>query len=189
MKNYILAILLGLIMSSCGARKAEKERAEESAKNEIADNSKYKKSEETEAKSEVNIKKSEELIINDQDQTTTVKEVLEPVDNTKPASYKDKDGKLQELNNAKKTTETTTKNNNTKIKGSTKTESSEKVDEKAKKKESVKNDIKAKSDTKKVSKNISVNRDAWNLLWLLIFIPVWWVCKNWTRITEKFWWV
>jgi len=193
---WVIAIILGFAMNSCGARKVDKNRLEEETKTELTDTSKLAEIGNSETKTETNVKKSETVAVNDQDQTTTVKEILEPLDASKPASYTDKDGKKQDLNNAKKTTETTTKNNNTKTDISANTESVNKSEAKAKKAISVKNDIAKKADTKKVSEDIKIDREAWsvwNLLWILIPIGlIVLAVKNRMKIAgwiESIWWV
>lgn len=168
---WALILIFSFLVMSCGARKAEKKRYEESLKTELTDKSKVVASEETTEASETNIKKTVETTVNNQDQTITKKETIEPIDNSKRASYKDENGKLQELNNAKKTTETTTRNNNTKTEQKEKSEASKKEDSSSNKNESKQNDIKANSDAKKATEDIKVDREswsAWNLLWLLI---------------------
>ena len=189
MKNqtFLMMLLIVIIFtfSGCGTVKKDTTRTEEVTKTEIEDKSKNDKSEIAETNGETNIKKSQQLTVNDQDQTTSKKEVLEPIDATKPASYVDENGKKQELNNAKKTTETTTKKNNTKTEASTKNDTSKKVAGKSIKKESADNNIKVKGAAKKAAEEIQVDRKTWsiwNFLWLLIPIGVYFIWKNKTKI-------
>lgn len=163
----MLVVSLLILFCSCGARQAEKKRTEESSKTELTNFSKIDKSENTES----NIKKSESVIINDQDQTTTIEETVEPLDASKSASYTDSTGKKQELNNAKKTIKTTVKNNNTKTESAAKTEASVKID----KKESEAKNSKTKAVAEKKANDLNIKRDAWslwNLSWLLVPIVV-----------------
>jgi len=193
--SVITALVLLFALFGCGARKVEKNRVEESTKTEIADKSKTDKLEITETKTETNIKKSEEITINNQDQSTTVEETIEPLDPNKEAAYIDVSGKKQILNNAKKTTKTTTKNNNTKTESSTKTDASEKLASKTDKKVFDFKDIKVVGIAKKKTEDIHIKRDAvslWNWLWFLIPIGVcYWAWKNKTTIAAKLsgWWV
>lgn len=157
--NTVLHILLVLlILTSCGARKAEKKRLKESLSTELVDKSETAKAEEIKVISETNVNRTTETTVNDLDETTTVKETIEPVDKTQKATYKDKYGNLQELNNAKKTTETTTKKNNTKTDISEKTAVTVKADSTSNKKESSKNDIKANSEANKATEDIKIDR-------------------------------
>lgn len=198
-RNHILlwlfAIAVALALNSCGTFKKDKTQTEEVTKTEIEDQSKNDKSEIAETQGETNIKKSQELTVDDQNQTESVKEVIEPLDPTKPASYVDEKGKKQELNNAKKTTETKKEKNNKKTESATKTDTSQKLATKATKKESADNDIKAKTATKKAAEEIHMDRESWslwNLLWLLIPVGIYWTWKNKVKIigwVNGLWWV
>jgi len=192
---WIFAIICG-ILNSCGARKSEKNRLTEDTKTEFTDTSKLAEIGNSETKTESNLKKLETLSISYQDQTTTVKEIWEPLDTSKPSSYTDKYGKKQDFNNAKKTTETTTKNNNTKTDISANTESVNKSEAKAKKAISVKNDIAKKAAAKKASEDIKIDREAWSVWnWLWLLIPIGLIvllAKNRMKISswiESIWWV
>jgi len=184
MKNYLIIALL-ILFCSCGAVKKDKTKTEEVIKTEMEDKSKNDKSEIAETNGETNIKKSQQLTVNDQDQTESVKEVIEPLDPTKEASYIDTSGKKQVLNNAKKTTETKTEKNNKKTESATKTDTFKKLANKSIKKESAGNNIKAKATAKTAAEAIHVDRESWsmwNLLWLLIPIGIYLVWKNKTKI-------
>lgn len=189
MKNHSLLIAALILLWGCGAVKKDITRTEEAAKTEIQDKSKNDKSEIAETQSETNIKKSQQVIVNDQNQTELVKEIIEPLDPTKEASYTDASGKKQVLNNAKKTTETKKEKNNTKTEAATKIDTSEKLDEKSAKKETAANNIKVKAAAKKADEGIHVERKAWsalNLLWILIPIGiVYWIWKNKAAIGAK----
>jgi len=194
--NKIALIMAFSLAISCGARKAEKNRLTEETKTEFTDTSKGSEIGNSETKTESNLKKLETLSISYQDQTTTVKEIWEPLDASKPASYTDKNGKKQDFNNAKKTTETTTKNNNTKTDISANTESVNKSEAKAKKAISVKNDIAKKAAAKKAAEEIKIDRKAWNIWnWLWLLIPIGLIIlavKNRMKIAcwlENIWWV
>ena len=145
LNNYIKIIVLVVVLSSCGARKVIRIESKEAAKAEFSDQSKSEQTEQSQTKGEINVKKSEEVTVDNQNQTLTKKETIEPVDPTKPASYTDKDGKKQELNNSKKTIETRTQINNTKTESKVKTETLEKKESKTNKKKYENKNIKAKT--------------------------------------------
>jgi hypothetical protein len=193
---WALILLTSFLLMSCGARKAESSKTKEAAKAEFSDQSKSEQAEQSQTKGETNVKKSEQIIISDNNQSQTIIETVQPVDPTKLATYKDKNGKLQELNNAKVITQTTTQKNNTKTGVETKTEASGKSESQSNKKGSENKDIKAKSGSEKLAKEKVVNREAWsifNFLWLLVPAAVlYYVWKNRVKIGKKItgvWWV
>ena len=193
LNNYIKIILLIVVLSSCGSRKVTRTESKEDAKAEFSNQSKSEQTEQSQTKGEINVKKSEEVTVDNQNKILTKKETIEPVDPTKPASYTDKDGKKQELNNSKKTIETRTQMNNTKTESKVKTETSGKTETKAHKKDLKNKDIKAKSATKKLAQKNHINREAWsfwNWIWLLIPAAViYYVWRNRIAIGKKIWWV
>jgi FtsZ-interacting cell division protein ZipA len=193
MKKLLSILFTFFLMSgiwSCGARKVEKNRTKESTKTELTDKSKTDKSEVDQTKAETNIKKTELVTVDDQNQITTIEEVLEPLDSSKEAAYTDDSGKKQILNNAKKTTKTIIENNNTKTDVNTKTEGFAKSESQLNKKESTANNIKYNTNSKKAVELIHIKRDAWspwNWLWLIIPIGVcYWV---WDKYKDKIWFV
>ena len=189
LNNYIKIILLVVVISSCGSRKVIRIESKEAAKAEFSDQSKSEQTEQSQTKGEINVKKSEEVTVDNQNQTLTKKETIEPVDPTKPASYTDKDGKKQELNNSKKTIETRTQMNNTKTESKVKTETSEKKESKTKKKKYENKNIKAKTTNEKLAQENHVAREAWsvfNFLWLLVPAAVlYYVWRNRIAIGKK----
>ena len=189
LNNYIKIIVLVVVLSSCGSRKVTRTESKEAAKAEFSDQSKSEQTEQSQTKGEINVKKSEEVTVDNQNQTLTKKETIEPVDPTKPASYTDKDGKKQELNNSKKTTETRTQINNTKIESKAKTETLEKKESKTNKKKYENKNIKAKTTNEKLAQENHVDREAWsvfNFLWLLVPAAVlYYVWRNRVAIGKK----
>lgn len=166
-------------LMSCGSRKSEKTNKSDSSKTELTDLSKNDKS----IVEDSNIKSSEKITINNQDQTTIIEETIEPLDVLKPASFVE-NGKKQELFNSKKTTKTTVKNNNTKMEIASKKDNKTNIVQKEKKQ----NNIKKKAESKKEQSKKKVDREAysfWNWLWLLI--PVVLVISNWKKIKDKIW--
>ena len=189
LNNYIKIILLVVVISSCGSRKVIRIESKEAAKAEFSDQSKSEQTEQSQTKGEINVKKSEEVTVDNQNQTLTKKETIEPVDPTKPASYTDKDGKKQELNNSKKTIETRTQMNNTKTESKVKTETSGKTESKTNKKKYENKNIKAKTTNEKLAQENHVDREAWsvfNFLWLLVPAAVlYYVWRNRVAIGKK----
>ena len=189
LNNYIKIILLVVVISSCGSRKVIRIESKEAAKAEFSDQSKSEQTEQSQTKGEINVKKSEEVTVDNQNQTLTKKETIEPVDPTKPASYTDKDGKKQELNNSKKTIETRTQMNNTKTESKVKTETLEKKESKTNKKKYENKNIKAKTTNEKLAQETHVDREAWsvfNFLWLLVPAAVlYYVWRNRVAIGKK----
>ncbi|MBC7847265.1 MAG: hypothetical protein H7Y10_12310 [Flavobacterium sp.] len=163
---------------SCGASKSDKTKTKEEIKTEASNKSTV------DASDESNVKKTEKTTVDDQNQTTTKETTYEPIDNTKPSSIIDADGKETKLNNSKKTTRETTQKNNTK------TAVAKASDENHKSKTSAKSESNNKSSAKKAG--LAVKRENkgfsfWNLLWLLIPATViWWVWKNKTKIIAWF---
>ena len=190
-KTTILKILfvfwIGLtifLLSSCGASKSDKNKTKEETKKEASNKSTV------DAATESNVKKTEKTTVDDQNQTTTKETTYEPIDNTKPSSIIDPDGKETKLNNSKKTTRETTQKNNTK------TAVAKASDENHKSKTSAKSESNNKSDAKKsglVVKRENEGFSFWNLLWLLIPAAViYLIWKNKTKIIGWFsglWWV
>ena len=180
----VLAALLVFAINACGARKKNTTKTEQSTTVESIDKSKIDKYENTES----NIKKLETVIINNQNQTTTIEETVEPIDPTKEAFFTDKEGRKQSLVNGKKTTKTTVSNNNTKKKN--KKKGAETI--KTNKKESEAKEIKTKAETVKKAATLHVKREAvslWNLAWLLIPFSLYLIYRNWAKINEKIWWI
>lgn len=126
----LLALSLLVLLCSCGTRKVQKSVNKESSTTEQTTTEKKDIEVEKETQKESNVKKTETITVDDKNQETTKETVYEPIDNTKPSSIIDPDGKETKLNNSKKTTKETTKNNNSKTE--TKKESSEEIKEKAK---------------------------------------------------------
>ena len=189
LNNTLKIIVLVVVISSCGSRKVIRIESKEAAKAEFSDQSKSEQTEQSQTKGEINVKKSEEVTVDNQNQTLTKKETIEPVDPTKPASYTDKDGKKQELNNSKKTIETRTQMNNTKTESKVKTETSGKKESKTNKKKYENKNIKAKTTNEKLAQENHVDREAWsvfNFLWLLVPAAVlYYVWRNRVAIGKK----
>lgn len=188
---WIFAIICGFL-NSCGAKKTTKNESELRTKIEVIDSSKSNLNEQSAEELETNIKKEEKISVDNQDKTITVEETIEPIDSKLPASYIDKDGKKQSLNNAKKTTKSTTKNNNTKSNSEIKGSSLIKGKSNDKKFSSDHKSTKSTVDIKQANQNILIDRKAWsmwNFMWFLLVIPIYWLWKNKTKIIDKIWWL
>lgn len=93
-------------MCSCGARKVNKSKSEETIKTESVINSEAK------TESQNNLKVTETVKVDDKTQTITKETTFEPQDNSKESSITESDGKKTILNNTKKTIKETIQNNN-----------------------------------------------------------------------------
>jgi len=181
---FCLALALAMLFTSCGAFKKDKTKTEEVTKTENSNNSNLEKKEES------NVKMTENTIIDDKNEIVIEETNYEPIDNTKPATIIDADGKETKLNNSKKTTRKTTHKNNTK------TDNSKNSNEFHKSELSEQSESKGKTEVKKEAEAIKVDRKAWsvyNLLWLLIPIAIVYLAwKNKAKIIKWFngiWWV
>jgi len=178
--NYLLlfAIAVAFALNSCGARKAEKTRTEDSVKTETSNDAVIAKKEES------NVKKTETTTVDDKNETTTKETVLEPIDSTKPATIIDPDGKETKLNNSKKTIRETTRKNNVKTDNLVNTV----INSTAEVLEKIKSE--SKSNSKKTAELIKIDKKVWNvynLLWLLIPIGlIWLIWKNKGKIIGWF---
>ena len=172
MFTWLALLCFGFI--SCGAKKQHSEKEKESSSVEVVDRSTDDSKIEKKEESETNVKRSEETIVNNQDHTVTKKETIEPVDNTKPASYKDESGKMQELNNSKKTTETTTKKNNTKSESKVNTEVAEKKSKDSIGEQKKNNNIIANGKAERTKKvdDLDQKQFNWFSLWWLYLIII-----------------
>lgn len=156
---WAIAIVLGLVMNSCSAKRTAKTETSEEIKTEIVTENNIKKAE------ELNVKKTENTIVDDKNETITKETTYEPIDPYKPASIIDGDGRKTDLNNSKKTTRETTKKNNTKTgvaKASNENNKSELSDQ---------SKSASKTEAEKANKAINVDRKAFNplnLLWFLV---------------------
>lgn len=174
---WALAITLGVVLNSCAARKTDKSKTEETVKTEVSNNTIAIKTEDS------NVKKTETITVDNKNETVTKETVYEPIDATKPASIIDPDGKKTDLNNSKKTTKETTQKNNTK------TDNSILSAESYKSELSEQSSINNKSQTNKSNETKNVEKKAWsvfNLLWLLILVPIYLVYKNRWKIVAWF---
>ena len=180
----LLAVSMIFLFSSCGSVKKDKTKTEEVTKTENSNNSNLEKKEES------NVKITENTIIDDKNETVIEETNYEPIDNTKPATIIDADGKETKLNNSKKTTRKTTQKNNTK------TDNSKNSNEFHKSELSEQSESKGKTEAKKEAEAIKVDRKAWsvyNLLWLLIPIAIVYLAwKNKAKIItwlNGLWWI
>ncbi|MFV5696692.1 hypothetical protein ACM55G_14780 [Flavobacterium sp. LB3P122] len=174
---WVIAIILGFSMNSCGARKAEKIRNSE------VENSVIKESLTTEKKEEGAVKVAEKTAIDDKNKTKTKETSYKPVDPTKEASVTTPDGKKHKLDNAEILIKETEQENNIKTDNFSNSEEFHKSEVSA----VLKSDT--KTDMKKSAVGIKVERKAWslwNLLWLLIPVSL---VAVFLKYKGKIWWV
>lgn len=165
-------------LTSCGARKVDKQVLNEETETKIVDNSVSEK------ESESNVKTTILTKVDDKNETVTEETIYQPEDPTKEAIITDENGKKTILNNSKKTIKKITQKNNIK--------SESKSDSQIIEKEAIKDekDIKASSNTDTVKKSSKTDRNAvsmWNWLWLLI--PVGIIIWLFRKYRDKIWWV
>ena len=165
-------------LTSCGARKVDKQVLNEETETKIVDNSVSEK------ESESNVKTTILTKVDDKNETVTEETIYQPEDPTKEAIITDENGKKTILNNSKKTIKKITQKNNIK--------SESKSDSQIIEKEAIKDekDIKVSSHTDTVKKSSKTDRDAvsmWNWLWLLI--PVGIIIWLFRKYRDKIWWV
>jgi hypothetical protein len=172
-----------MLVTSCGTRKVEKTRAEESSKTEVLTNSIVEKEEDT------NVKKKEITTVDDKTETTTKETIYEPIDPTKSAFIIEANGTKINLENSKKTVRETSQKKDIKKENTIKSV----VNSKIKALEKVQSE--SISNSKKKSEIIKIDKkswNVWNLFWLLIPAALYWIWKNKTKIIEWFvgaWWV
>lgn len=188
--NFILKLLVTatvvsilFLVYSCAAKKTTTSKISEKAKTETVINSVVEKKEES------NLKTTETTTVDDKNQTTTKETVYEPLDNSKPASVIDPDGKETKLNNSKKTTRETTQNNNTKTDNSLTTSESRKA-ELSENIKSLKKEVAEKTvDDRKSKKDSSYYKFLWFLIPIGIIYFIW---HNKVAIGKKLtniWWI
>ncbi|TDE53746.1 hypothetical protein [Flavobacterium sp. GT3P67] len=181
---WVFAIVVGLAMNSCGARKSEKSRSSKALKTENSNTSNIKKNE------EATVKVVEKTAVDDKNKTKTKETSYKPVDPTREASVTTPDGKKHKLNNAEILIKETEQENNTK------TDNSRNSEEFRKSELSELSESETKTNSKKANEEIKVEREEysiWNWLWLLIpfgiIVLVW---RNKTKIASwiaGIWWV
>lgn len=173
---------------SCGALKKDQTKIEELAKTEESAKTNNTLKLDKEMSVESNVKKTENTTVDDQNETVTKETVYEPIDNSKPASVIDPDGKKTDLNNSKKTVKETRQKNNTKTDITKASEETLKSEEKAKLEAAAKSEVKKAAAKKKLAEESNLNREEWsafNWFWLLIPVGAYSVWKNKKLIITK----
>lgn len=174
----LLLSLVWLLATSCGARKTEINKTKESTKTETSNKT------ELDTQDESNIKKTENTIVDDKNETVTKETIYEPIDNSKTAIVIDNNGNKTNLDNSKKTVREIRQKNNTK------TDITKASEETNKSKESEKQQFNIKSEGKKVDGAKKTERDQWSIWWLLIpAVIIYLIWKNKATIASKIWWV
>jgi len=138
-----ITLLTALLLIGCGTRKTAKSltKSETETKTEIAIVDKTV----TETKSESNVNVSTKTETNKETNETIKTVNVKPIDNTKPAIYKDAKGNVIDLTNSELTTTETTRKAKETVKDSAVVGSNEKVSQIER--NDVKTDVKAKSKT------------------------------------------
>jgi cobalamin biosynthesis Mg chelatase CobN len=171
-----LILLSAVLLIGCGTRKTNQTKTNVYTKDVITDNTK------TETKTDTNTKVTNNTETNKETGEVTETETLEPIDNTKPATYVDENGKSQSLNNTKKTKTKTTRKTNEKNKSNVITTERKKVAE------TIKKDVKTKSKAKvqvKQKATESNKGNFWNWIILILLIIAFGYCFWWSRKIVK----
>ena len=175
---WIFVITIFILMNSCSARKAEKNRSTEETKTETATKTDIAKKEE----SSLNVDQKTTVV--EKEKAREVETTYKPIDATKEATVTTPEGKKHILNNAKVVIKETTQDKETKTDTSINSETTNKSELKE---ESESNN---KAAAKKASEAIVIDKKEWspvNLLWL--FIPVLIVVFLYNKYKSKIWWV
>lgn len=165
--GFLILLLIGsCCLTSCAARKSNVDILETKDKHEIT-NTVTDQSRSAENSTE-NVKSITTLEVNEVTNTIIETSVDEPIDNSKPSTVVDKDGKKTELNNTKRTTSKTTILNDKKTKDISSIDKTKKVAKDSQ------NDIhsvaKDVDESESKSKNKNTNRSAdysW-IMWAII---------------------
>ena len=175
---WVFVITIFILMNSCGARKAEKNRSTEETKTEAATKNDIAKKEESSS----NVDQKTTVV--EKEKVREVETTYKPIDATKEATVTTPEGKKHTLNNAEVVIKETTQDKETKTDTSINSETTNKSELKE---ESESNN---KAAAKKASEAILIDKKEWspvNLLWL--FIPVLIVVFLYNKYKSKIWWV
>jgi len=173
-------ILLSLLLISCSTTKNKQSKSEKSeTKTEIVatDKSTIKTDAET------NTKTITEIVTDSSTNEVTETTTIEPIDNTKPATFTNESGAVVNLNNSKVVKSKTTRKSDEKQKASTNIDKGEKVaqiEENEGKTEYV-NETQSESNETDLNKKATSLLGQYYWLWLLILLLVvvgWWKRKD-----------
>jgi len=183
----LITLLTALLLISCGTRKTQKSltKSESETKTEITIVDKTV----TETKVESNVNVSTKTETNKETNETIKTVNVKPIDNTKPATYKDEDGTVINLTNSE-LTKTITERYDKEVKKDT---SYIKLKEKVDKNEEKDLNIKAKNETEasELNKNANTHRTnvgkwwQWSIFVGLVIGLFWWVCWSERKVKEK----
>ena len=181
---WVFVITISILMNSCSARKAEKNRSTEETKTEVATESDIAKKEESSSNVD------QQTTVVEKEKVREVETTYKPIDATKEATVTTPEGKKHILNNAKVVIKETTQDKETKTDTSINSETTNKSELTDKSKAD------NKADVKKSSEAILIDRketNPLNLLWWLIpiFIIIF-VLKKQSKIANWIswpWWV
>lgn len=168
--NFLTGFIL-FALAGCGAKKKEVSTVQEFTKKDSLGISRNSGNSQEFLKLVSNLNVSAVTKIDDQNQKTTIKKTISPINPNVPAIYTDSDGKKHDLNNASYVEETIIEKNNTKSENSQKSQRSD-VSE-LKRKTATKATVKTKvgAQNRKNDRLEKVNRDSWHFpfgFWLII---------------------
>lgn len=180
MKKYLL--FASLLLIGCGARKVQKTETEKEVKTETFETV------ENDVKTESNVKTEIITTVNDSTKEVIEETVITPIDNTKPATYTDENGKQHSLNNSKHTKRKTTRNKAVSEQKKENVINSKNTSDNTLKTTNNKTESKEQSDIKNIDKKqfdpLAFIISYW-WLWLLILIALY-VAKKYFKITIPF---
>lgn len=187
MKNII--IILSILLCSCGARKTETTKKEETTKTDFSGFFRNSGISQEFLKTDLDLQTNFNSNLMDLSKVNSYEFTFEPEDKTKPAVYTDPSGQKHTVENGKLTRKNTTEEKNINSGNSGNSQLSQKSDLVKKDDQQSEGTIKGNSEATSSEKNKKAEREQWslwNLLWLLIPIvlvfAVWKLWKNYKKI-------
>jgi len=171
MKKNIQLYFIAIFLISCGARKTELAKKEESIKKDFSGFFRNSGNSEEFLNQDFNIRKWSLLKVDTQNDIETEEITVEPDDPTKPSSYTDPNGKKHIFENSKMTNKKTKSQNRTKSENSQNSDESLKLELQKKREQELIVAAKLKEEAAKLEAIKNTKRDQWslwNLLWILI---------------------
>lgn len=168
---WVIAFAILAQCYSCGARKKEATKKEETSKTDFSGLFRNSGNSQEFLKSITYSTAFSVSKVDDQNLKTTTKKTFTPQNPNAPASYIDAEGKKYELNNTAVTEETIIEKNNKKSENSGNSQKSENSEVQKKENFDSNQNIQIKTEDKKLDDQIKLNRDAWHLpFWIWIVI-------------------
>lgn len=171
MKKSIQFYFITILLISCGARKSESVKKEESMKTDFAGFFRNSGNSSEFLNQDFNLKKWSLSNVDTQNDVETDEFIVEPSDPTKPSSYTDPNGRKHIFENSKMTNKKTKDKNRTKSENSQNSDESLKLELQKKREQEVILAAKLKAEAAKLEAIKNTKRDQWslwNLLWVLI---------------------